>query len=180
MGVEKIVFALLACALVAGLTFLALNAIPKQPAAFFAYGTALAKSTMNARAGGFINATAAEMPGYSLAFASQDDRPAEFGVATLVQNESSSVKGALYYLTPEQLAALDKQSGVPNFYERQMVKVTLPGGSTVKAQVYFLAGTTHMAAPSRIYYLAAQGGMKEWGYDGSSLDAAVVESAGAN
>ena len=180
MRAEKIVFALLVCVLAVCLVFVAFNAIPKQPVAFFAYGSNLAKSTMNARAGGFINATKAEMPGYSLIFASQDARPAEFGVATPVQSESANVLGALYYLAPEQLSALDKQSGAPNFYERKEVNVALPDGSTVKAQAYFLAGSTHPAAPSRPYYLAVQGGMKEWGYDESSLGAAVADAAGSN
>jgi len=177
MNAEKIVFAFLVCVLLAGLAFLALGAAPKQPVAFFAYGTNLAKSTMNARAGGFINATKAGMPGYALAFASQDARPAEFGVATPVQSESALVSGALYYLTPAQMAALDKQSGLPDFYERKEVTVALPDGSTVKAHAYFLSGATHPAAPSRAYYLAAQGGMKEWGYDEGSLDSAVAEAA---
>jgi len=166
--------------ILAGLVFLALGAAPKQPVAFFAYGTNLAKSAMNARAGGFINATKAEMPGYSLVFASQDARPAEFGVATPMQSESANVLGALYYLTPEQLSALDKQSGAPDFYERKEVTVALPDGSTVKARAYFLSGATHPAAPSRSYYTAAQNGLKEWGYDEGSLEAAVAEAASSN
>ena len=62
METEKFVFALLATVLLAGLAFVAVNSAPKQPVAFFAYGSYLAKSTMNARAGGFLNATAARMP----------------------------------------------------------------------------------------------------------------------
>ena len=166
---------MLVCVLLAGLAFLAIGAIPKQPVAFFAYGTNLAKSTMNARAGGFLNATAASLPGYMLVFASQDARPAEFGVATSIQNYNDNVLGALYYLTPEHMAALDKQSGVPSFYEKREVSVLL-NGKEVKAQAYFLAGPTHPAAPSRPYYLAALDGMKEWGYDVNSLDAAVAEA----
>jgi len=177
MQSEKIIFAILACVLIASLAFLALDSIPKQPIAFFAYGANLAASTMNARAGGYLNATPVEMPGYSIAFASQDARPTEFGVATLVQNESSDVLGALYYLTPEQLAALDKQSGFPSFYERRTVKVRLPDDNTVDAQAYFLAGNTHPAAPSRPYYLAVQGGMVAWGYDNDGLDAVVADAA---
>ena len=176
MRAEKIAFALLACVLVVCLTFVALNSIPKQPVAFFAYGTNLAKSTLNARAGGFLNATAVELPGYLISFASQDSRPTEFGVATLVQNESAKVSGALYYLTPEQMALLDKQSSVPNFYERREVLV-VAGGREIKAQAYFLSGSAHLAAPSRPYYLAAQAGMKEWGYATDDLDAAMAAAA---
>ena len=180
MQTEKIIFAALACVLLAGLAFLAFSALPKQPVAFFAYGSNLAKSAMNARAGGYLNATAARLPGYSLAIASQDARPTEFGVATLVENGSGTVSGAIYYLTPEEMAALDKQSGVPNFYKRKEVMAALPDGGTVLAQAYFLSGSTHPAPPARTYYIAAQGGIKEWGYDTGGLDAAVVEAAGSN
>jgi len=87
------------------------------------------------------------------------------------------VSGALYYLTQEQFEILDKQSGVPGFYEKRTVKAALPDGSTADAQAYFLAGSSHMAAPSRPYYTAVQGGMREWGYNESALDAAVVDAA---
>ena len=167
MGFEKIVFALLACVLLACLAFLAIGAFPKQQVAFFAYGANLAKSTMAARAGGFLDATAAAMPGYSLVFASQDARPAEFGVATPIQDGSGNVSGALYYLTPEQMAALDKQSGAPAFYERREI-IVVANGQNIRAQAYFLAGSTHQAAPSRNYYLATLKGIREWGYDESS------------
>jgi len=177
MSAEKFIFALLVCALAASLAFLALGALSRQPTALFAYGSNLAKSTMNARAGGFINATAASLQGYSLSFASQDSRPTEFGVATLLQNASNSVPGALYYLTPEQLTALDKQMGAPNFYGRKEVAVALPGGSTVRAQAYSLSGTTHSAPPSRPYYLSAQAGLAEWGYGNESIDAAMAAAA---
>ncbi|MFA5930533.1 MAG: gamma-glutamylcyclotransferase family protein [Candidatus Micrarchaeia archaeon] len=180
MDIGKIVFTALAGMLLLGLAFMAMQALPKPPVAIFAYGSNLAKSAMNARAGGFLNATAARLPGFSLAFAVQDSRPAEFGVATPVWNGSASVDGALYYLTPGQLSALDKQSDAPDFYKRAKVKVELPDGSIADAQAYFLAGNVHDQAPSRPYYLAVQAGMKEWGYDASSLDGAVADAAGPN
>ncbi|MFA6328030.1 MAG: gamma-glutamylcyclotransferase family protein [Candidatus Micrarchaeia archaeon] len=174
MRIEKLIFAVLACVLLAGLLFLASCAIPRQPIAFFAYGANLAKSTMEARAGGFLDATAAKLPGYSLAFASQDSRPSEFGVATPAKDANASVEGALYYLTEGQMAALDRQSGAPKLYERRAVKVALPDGSVAVAQAYFLAGSTHKAAPSRTYYLSAQGGLAEWGYGNESLERAAA------
>jgi len=180
MQAEKIVFALLVFILAAALAFVFLDTVPKQPTPLFAYGSLLAKSTMDARAGGYLNASAAELPGYSLIFASQDARPTEFGVATLAPNASGSVQGALYYLTPEQIAALDRQMNAPNFYGRKEVTVALPDGSTVRVQAYFLSGTTHLAPPSRPYYLSAQRGLIEWGYDNGSLDAAMASAASSN
>jgi hypothetical protein len=163
MRIEKTAFVVLVCTLFAGLAFLAFQSVSRQPVAFFAYGANLAKSAMNARAGGFINATEADLPRYELVFASQDARPAEFGVATPIPNDSSNVLGALYYLTPEQVAVLDRQAGVPTFYERREVDIFL-GGKIVRAQAYFLAGSTHQAYPSRTYYLSMQRGLEEWGY----------------
>ena len=177
MNADKIIFMALAGVLFLGLTFLAMQWIPKPPVAFFAYGGNLAKSAMNSRAGGFINATPAKLPGFSLAFAGQDSRPAEFGVATIMWNGSTSVDGALYYLTPGQMAALDKQAGEPDFYRRTEVKAILPDGSIADAQAYILAGNTHLAAPSRPYYLSILGGMGEWGYGKGDLDAAVEDAA---
>ena len=159
---------MLALVLVACIVFVATRMPPEQPVSFFAYGANLAKSAMTARAGGFINATPAELPGYSLSFESQDARATEFGVATAVPTDSGGVQGALYYLTPEQMAALDKQSGAPGFYERKEVGV-LAGGKVVKAQAYFLAGSVHRQAPSRTYYLSVQGGLEEWGHDSAFL-----------
>jgi len=176
MGAEKTIFAALVCVALLAFAFMAMSMQPKQPVAFFAYGPNLAKSTMNSRAGGFINATAAKLQGYSLSFESQDGRPTEFGVANAVPG-NGSVLGALYYLTQEQMATLDRQMSAPNFYERREVTVTMPDGSSLRAQAYFLSGSTHIAAPSRPYYLAAQGGLAGWGYGDESIIAAMAAAA---
>ena len=171
---ERLVFALLACVIVLILAFAAIRAMSRdKTVAFFAYGVNLGKTTLSARAGGFINSTPATLPGYALAFASQDGRPAEFGVATLAKNGTGKASGAVYYLTAEQMDTLDRQSGVPGYYEKRSVKAELPSGSLVDAQAYFLAGGTHMAAPSRPYTLSAKSAMLEWGYGTSELDAAL-------
>ena len=175
MRIERLAFVLLACAVVLLLALGAIRFMNKdRQEAFFAYGANLGKSTLGSRAGGFINATPASLPGYSLSFASQDSRPAEFGVATLAENKAGKVPGALYYLTAEQMDALDSQSGVPGFYEKRVVNVELPDGSRVGAQAYFLAGGFHLAVPSRPYILAATSGLTEWGYGTSDLDAAIA------
>ena len=175
---EKIVFAALACVLLAGLAFVALGALPKQPVAFFAYGANLAKGTMSARAGGYVNATPAYLPGYALVFASQDARPAQYGVANSVQSPggNASVPGALYYLTQEQMAALDKYAGVPDFYRRREVEA-LSGGNVVKAQAYFLSGGTHLAAPSRLYLESVIDGAKQWGYGIADIERAALDAS---
>jgi hypothetical protein len=181
MKVEKLAFASLACVVVFLLASFAMKAVNKNTqTAFFAYGANLGQATMASRAGGFINATSARLPGYALAFASQDNRPAEFGVATLVEGKAGSVSGALYYLTAEQMSSLDGQSGVPGFYERRKVLVELPDGSLVGADAYFLAGDTHLALPSRPYILSATSGLLEWGYGIAELDAAIAAAVQQN
>ena len=176
MKAEKIIFALLACIAVLVIASLAISAMPKEPVAFFAYGPNLGKAAMEARAGGFVNATQAKLPGFALAFASQDNRPTEFGVATVVEREGAHVSGALYYLTARQMDSLDRYAGTPNFYERSTVPVELQDGSVVEAQAYFLAGEIHSAAPSRLYMESAAKGLSEWGYGVSELDDAASEN----
>jgi hypothetical protein len=176
MRAEKIVFALLVCFLAVLLASLAISVLPREPVAFFAYGPNLGKSAMESRAGGFVNATQAKLPGFALAFASQDNKPTEFGVATMVEREGAYVSGALYYLTPEQMDSLDRYAGMPNFYERQAVSVELQDGGIVSAQAYFLAGEIHSAAPSRTYMESAAKGLSEWGYGVPELEDAASEN----
>jgi hypothetical protein len=178
MGKEKAVFAALALAAVLFLAWVAIGTAQKQPVAFFAYGANLAKGAMAVRAGGFINATAAELPGYTLEFASQDARPAMYGVANIAQvpGANASVSGALYYLTQEQLASLDRQAGAPGFYERREVAISADGKG-MKAQAYFLSGSTHTASPSRLYLESAIEGAKQWGYGTADMERAALDAA---
>ena len=65
MRVEKAVFALLACFGIILLALLAIGALPRNQVALFAYGPNLAKSTVEARAGGFVSAVPAKLPGFA-------------------------------------------------------------------------------------------------------------------
>ncbi len=170
----RIIFAAL---LILSFAFLIIIAIPKEeqkPIAFFAYGTNLDRATMKARAGGFENATAARLEGYRLAFQSSKNR--EFGVANIVQDEPASVPGAVYFLTAEQMASLDKSAGFPNFYNKKDVKALLAGGSEISAVAYYLNGNARFEAPSRPTVLASSKGLEQFGY-GQEEQSALVDAA---
>jgi cation transport regulator ChaC len=132
------------------------------PVYFFAYGAALDTATMKSRAGGFEAATAASLPGYRLVF--QTNRRTEFGVANLAEGKEGRVYGAVYTLTGEQFALLEKSSGSRGFYRQIGVRAELPGGEEKDAVAFVLAGDATQAAPSRPYLVAAANGMKQFGY----------------
>ena len=161
----------LACVLLCA-AFLAFVALQKPSAgriALFAYGTDLGMATMKARAGGFGNATAALAEGYLVAF--QSSQNSAFGVANLVPSAAASAPGAVYWLTPAQMEALEHTEGVPGFYSRQAVMVRLADGRMVNATTHVLAGNARPVAPSRPTVLAISDGLAQFGYGSAEQDA---------
>ena len=129
---------------------------------------------MAARAGGFEGAAAATAGGYSLSF--QSSQNSEFGVANLVPDASASAPGAIYWLTPAQMEALERAEGVPGFYSRQYAEVRLANGTTVDAAMHVLAGEARPVAPSRPTVLAISTGLSEFGY-GAAEQGALANAA---
>jgi hypothetical protein len=74
------------------------------------------------------------------------------------------------------MEALDKNSNVPNFYEKKNVRVLGGDGKIYGAAAYFLAGDAYFAVPSRPYLNATLSGMAALGYGQSELDA-VADAA---
>lgn len=149
----------------------------EPPALFFAYGANLDSSTLAARAGGFEGVRLAKLDGYRLAF--QTNRNSEFGVANLVQDAEGSVAGALYNLTPAQMAALDRYSNVPKFYEKKRLTVIGADGKGYDAAAYVLAGNAESAVPSGPYLNATMEALAKMGYgqeESASISAAAREA----
>jgi len=159
----RIIFALLACAsfLFTAYLLLAKNEAEK-PTLLFAYGANLDPAAMKARAGGFEGMVPAKLGGFRLAF--QTNKRTEFGVANIVADKSASVPGAVYNLTSEQMALLDKSAGYPNFYGKKNVLVKTPDGREIAAIAYALAGEPAFASPSRTYLDAVIKGLANAGY----------------
>lgn len=162
------------------LLFLAVIIFPKPeeaPVAFFAYGSNLEISTMRARAGGAENATPAILRGYRLAF--QTNRDSEFGVANAIQDQSSFIAGAIYMLTPEQAKALDKASGVPDFYQKIPIVAEMQGGAKLPAATHVLSGAPSFAPPSRPIVLALSEGLQQFGYSQPEQDKVAAAASEA-
>jgi hypothetical protein len=100
-----------------------------QPLWYFGYGSNLCRATFLERRGMRPLATRiGRLDGHRLCF-DLPIGPGERGVANVVADPASHVWGALYLLTPEQFAQLDRTEGVPvGVYERAAVPVSAHGG----------------------------------------------------
>ncbi len=172
---RKAAFALLAFACIAAILWLAAGR-NETPALFFAYGANLDPGTMGARAGGYLNASAASLEGYRLAF--QTNRDSKFGVANIVAEENASVDGAVYWLSGQQARSLDEKSGVPGFYRKITVEVD-SGGRMLDATAYLLDGSPVFMPPSKPYVDAAAAGLRHFGYGSKGGDTLVAAAAEA-
>ncbi|HIH30546.1 TPA: gamma-glutamylcyclotransferase [Candidatus Micrarchaeota archaeon] len=165
---------------IVSLVFLVAIALPKpeqKPVAFFAYGTNLDASTMLSRSGGAASASPALLQGYRLAF--QTSRNTEFGIPNLEADASSSVPGAIYFLSQEQSEAFDKASGIPDFYRKISVKVKTPAGSFVDAYTHVLSGQPSFAPPSKPTILAISKGLDEFGYSDEEKNSLALAASDA-
>lgn len=113
--------------------------MPRPPAkldVYFAYGSNMDRAQMRSRCPdsrhvgwGYLNDHRLEYVGHSQRWGG--------GVATVVPHRGERVPGYLYFVTPSDLASLDRYEGTPRIYRRMVVKVKLGGqpGST-KAYTY--------------------------------------------
>jgi Gamma-glutamyl cyclotransferase, AIG2-like len=174
----KLVFLTAILAAAAFLALLVLSSGQQAPtASYFVYGANLDAATMRARAGGFLNSTPATLHGYRVAF--QTNRNSEFGVANLVADQSGVAYGAIYDLTRQQAAFLDKAAGVPGFYEKRPVIAELSNGTEAAAAAYFLEGGVSYAPPSRPYMAAASQGLVQFGFGQDAQDALAASASEA-
>ena len=103
------------------------------------------------------------------------------GVADVAPCEGAEVLGALWQVTPADLARLDRYEGYPHLYDRQIVKVETRHGVR-NAIVYVMTGragrraTTELSPPSRYYLDGIRQGYRQLQLPQKSLDAAVLRA----
>lgn len=124
---------------------------PAQLDVYFAYGSNLDRAQMRARCPeskyvgwGYLN-------GYRLEYVGLSSRWGG-GVATVTPRPGERVPGYLYFVTPRDLASLDRYEGVPRIYQRKVVTVKLgqqPGNT--KAYTYHRTDGAAARPPSRSY-----------------------------
>ena len=100
---------------------------------YFAYGSNMDTVQMRNRCPDSVPVATAELFGHRFIINSR-------GVATIVEDESSTVHGVLWRTTYEDEASLDRYEGLSSgLYSKQYLRVKREDGDSVKALVYVAA-----------------------------------------
>ena len=129
---------------------------------YFAYGSNLSPRALVTRCPGGRMVGAAQLAGRRLGF-TRVSRAWGGGVADLISDPRSSVWGALFELSEDDLERLDAYEGAPSAYSRERVTVIRPDGRAEKAWCYFVARKEPETLPSFRYWKAVVDGAREVG-----------------
>jgi gamma-glutamylcyclotransferase (GGCT)/AIG2-like uncharacterized protein YtfP len=157
-----------------------MKAKPERWILYFAYGSNLAIDRMQARCPDAQPVVQAKLKGWKLTFR---------GVADVVTDPSSTVFGALYWISEADLLALDQYEGyrrsapLSGLYRREWVKATLniagPNGSEKRKRtvsILFYAMNRERKYPPMGGYLdVIRDGYRDWSLPMEHLDAAIAE-----
>ena len=120
---------------------------------YFAYGSNLSQAQMGVRCPMAKGLGVAVLEGHRLSFTAFS-RGWDGGVADVVEAVGDEVWGFLYEITPEDLSALDRYEGYPNYYNRRLLPVVPKvNHSAVEAWVYFVVNKQDHHVPPAAKYL---------------------------
>jgi len=103
---------------------------------YFAYGSNMDLAQMSNRCERAATVSTAELPFHRFIINSR-------GVATIVPDQESTVRGLLWRITEEDERSLDHREGVvQGIYKKDFMDVIVPGGGKVKALVYVASDST--------------------------------------
>ncbi|MFD0591038.1 gamma-glutamylcyclotransferase family protein [Paenibacillus sp. GCM10027627] len=128
-----------------------------DPLYYFAYGSNLDQAQMKSRCPGSSILNRAYLPHYVLSFKSNG----RSGVATIVPSQGEFVEGAIYRITPHDLAQLDRYEGHPFIYKRHEIKVFTYDHEQIKALTYILKPSFPPELPAEHYLAKIQKGYAE-------------------
>lgn len=141
--------------------------------AYFAYGSNLDLGQMRARCAGARPCGVARLHDHELAFTGYSARWGS-AVATVVPAPGASVRGLVYELNAEDLAALDDFEGHPHVYARVARPVTLRSGVSRVVEVYTRAVELR-GRPEGAYLEVMARAYRELGFDAEVLRRAAEE-----
>ena len=134
---------------------------------YFAYGSNMDAAQMAQRVPGARAQGRARLPGYRL----RCDKLGRDGSAkaNVRVEQSQSVWGVIYEISPEDLLNLDRFEGG---YRRAVAQVTLPSGSSVDCQIYIYIGakTDPALRPNRRYRDTMVRGARQHGLPRECID----------
>ena len=137
---------------------------------YIAYGSNLNVMQMRHRCPGATVLGTAILNGWELLF-----RRSKTGAfLTIERKEGGQVPVAIWVVTPEDEAALDRYEGCPNFYEKAELKVQYKGirtgrRRTVTAFAYIMRGDRPIGRPSGIYLWTCLEGYDDFCFDRNIL-----------
>jgi len=137
---------------------------------YFAYGANLDRHGMQLRCPGCRPLSRAVLPDHRLVFR---------GAADIEACTGESVHGALYRVTPDGLAALDRFESYPRFYTRKTVSVLPESREPVAAVVYQMAKRKGQGPPWDGYLDIIIGGCRDWGIPEAYIRT-VIKAAAAS
>jgi len=145
---------------------------------YFAYGSNMSAAVMNAECMGSRFLGRAHLPRHRLAFTRRSVRTGT-GVADVLPDGDSTVWGALYSLTTEDLGSLDRKEGSGWAYERRSLHVVTDDGAAHEAVVYVvITKAVEPVAPSPGYMQRLIDAGRERGLPGTYL-AAIERGPGS-
>lgn len=130
---------------------------------YFAYGANTNKRSMALRCPQAKPLEAVKLEGWRLHFR---------GVADIMEREGSVVHGALWRITPECEAALDRFEGFPNTYIKQYGQIRVNGRSEV-VMMYVMRQARALCPPHESYRQCLLEGYREFGIDTDQIHYAV-------
>lgn len=135
---------------------------------YFAYGSNLYKPHLKRRIGEWLEDSPAVLTDFRLTFNTFSGSWGG-GVADIVRSSGNKVLGAVYLVTEEQLRALDRYEGYPNFYNRKSFNV-VSRGEKLDAVGYFVVRKMGFVNPSDEYFDVIRMGLLGHGYVPEEVD----------
>ncbi len=119
---------------------------------YFAYASNLSKEYMKSRCAEAIPLKKVYLKDYKLVFNE---------LADIIQNEGSTVLGALYLISKQERIDLDRLEGYPDLYTRIIIEVEDDKGNRYDAFAYIMVDKK-LEAPPEHYYQILKKGYEDW------------------
>lgn len=133
---------------------------------YFAYGSNLNRADMRDRCPDARPLGTARLEGWRLAFR---------GVASIIPAEGRTVHGVLWWLSPEDVLALDTDEGAPTHYRQRIVQVRTDAGPR-RAMTYVMERASYLGLPSPWYFDRIAEGFGDWDLPLAELRRAYLET----
>jgi len=136
--------------------------VSERSVPYFAYGSNLSTAVLRERCPSARQIDIGRVDGHRIGFTRRSIKRGG-GVADLVPAATRAVWGALFELSDDDLAALDRCEGVPRAYRRDLWEIVRPNRSPSSAWVYVVTEKQTELQPSYGYWRLIVEGAREAG-----------------